>query len=574
LVTLSFGLNWAWSGDDPWSYRLVNVAIHAVGAALVWSCARSALRVAVGVPRDHAAPLAIAIASLWAAHPLQTSAVTYVVHRYESLASVLMLGMLAAWQHAVAARRPAPWFGLAILHAALAILSKEIAIVAPLLLIAYDHAFGDASVASRRARRVALVAVCVSAWGVAAIVYPRSASAPSQGVHAALGPIDYLRSEFGVLLYYLRLTALPYPLSVDYADWPITRAWLPALPAALAVAALGALTAWAFLVRAPRLGWLGVVFFMVLAPTSSVVPLLNEFVAERRMYLPLAAVLSLAVLGLHRLSRGRLAPVLAACAFATVACGAVTVDRNRDYRSEIELFTHDLRAHPNSSRLHCLLGEALSREQRQPLRAWREFERVLALGPGACKAHGHMAVLAVDLGWTLQAEHHMLAGAREDATRPWACLNAMTFFLDEGRDTRALHVGEACAAHFARSTAVAEKFAWVLATARDPSVVDGPRALREVERAQRLRATPQPSFTLQVTLAASLAAAGRTPEAHALALRLATHARAAGRTSLAAVLDDQARGYGAGERWIQSGRWRPRRAVAPEPPVVRAEPTR
>lgn len=562
VVDLTFALNWAWTGPSPWSYRLVNVLIHAASAALLWLCVRGGLRSA----REPVSPatadaLATAVAAVWAAHPLHTSAVTYVVHRYESLAGALLFGTLAAWQRGVVARRPTPWYALTAVLATLAVLSKEIAIGGPLLLVAYEWAYGSPP---RAPRWRALAAVTLLAWGVAAAFYPQVASAQSQGVRADLGRLDYLRSELGVLAHYLRLSVAPWPLSVDYYEWPVARSWRDVPPAGAVAPALGALTAWAFLRRAPRLGWLGLVCFVVLAPTSSIVPLFHELAAERRMYVPLAALVTLAVLGIHRAARGRLAPVAVAAALATLGLGALTVVRNRDYRSGVALFSHDLRAHPGSARLHCSLGESLVREQGRRLEAWAEYQRVLALDPVACTVHLNLGALAAELGWSELAERHMRAALRERATTPLPWMNAANFFLASGRDATALDFAEHAVARFPRSDVAAEKLAWVLATARDPAVVDGARSLREAQRALGLSAGSQPPLSRGVTLAAALAAAGQPAEAHALASRLLAMVRRAGLADWSALIDEQARAYAAGQRWIESGRAHP-----PAPPEGR-----
>ena len=79
--------------------------------------------------------------------------------------------------------------------------------------------------------------------------------------------------------------------AVPVCFWPIATRIGQIIPAASVIAALLAATLWA-LRRAPALGFLGAWFFLILAPTSSFVPIVTEVAAERRMYLPLAAVVA------------------------------------------------------------------------------------------------------------------------------------------------------------------------------------------------------------------------------------------------------------------------------------------
>src|SRR5262249_47233512 len=96
-------------------------------------------------------------------------------------------------------------------------------------------------------------------------------------------------------IHYLRLAFVPYPLVLDYG-WPAARSLADVAAPATILIALVALTVWAVVRRHP-IAFAGVWFFGILAPTSSVIPIATEVAAEYRMYLPLAAILSVVVLG-------------------------------------------------------------------------------------------------------------------------------------------------------------------------------------------------------------------------------------------------------------------------------------
>lgn len=99
------------------------------------------------------------------------------------------------------------------------------------------------------------------------------------------------------MVLYLKLAIWPHPLVLDYGtDVVHNITWI--LPHALMLAVLGAGTAVA-LWRWPVVGFAGAWFFLILAPTSRIVPLTGQPMAEHRMYLPLAAVIGFVVLGLY-----------------------------------------------------------------------------------------------------------------------------------------------------------------------------------------------------------------------------------------------------------------------------------
>ena len=107
-----------------------------------------------------------------------------------------------------------------------------------------------------------------------------------------------------MILHYLRLSAWPIGQCFDY-DWPVARGAGQILPPLVAVLGLLAATAWAVF-RYPPAAFLAGVFFLFLAPTSSILPI-RDLMVEHRMYLPLAAVICLVVLGgFVALSRSRM----------------------------------------------------------------------------------------------------------------------------------------------------------------------------------------------------------------------------------------------------------------------------
>lgn len=125
------------------------------------------------------------------------------------------------------------------------------------------------------------------------------------------------------------------------------------------ILSLAALTVVA-LRRRPVAEFLGASFFIILAPSSSIVPIVTQTVAEHRMYLPLALVVAGAVASVFAHCRSRR---LAGAAFAAilVALFGATVARNRVYATEMSLWTDNLQKKPGSYRSLVNLGLAYER---------------------------------------------------------------------------------------------------------------------------------------------------------------------------------------------------------------------
>lgn len=552
VVMGSFALNWAFSGRDPAGYRLLNIAVLAGNAALLSVILRRALRgPRMGPAR--AAALGTAVALLWAVHPLHTTVVAYVVHRYESIAAFFLLGSLAAWQAGRRTTRPAAWFALSIACSALAILSKEIAIVGPVLLAAYDWAFPSTpDRASKRARRLGLVATWAVSYGIAASFYPLFAASGSQGVRQGLGRLTYFRAELGVLVHYLRLTFAPHPLSIDYFDWPVATSWLEVLPAAIVVGILASVTIWACF-RRPRLGWAGLAAFAILAPTSTFLPLYGELFAERRMLLPSAAVLTLTVLAVSRIPRwgGRAwAPL---CLAGVLALGARTVVRNGDFSSAERLYRHDLTVRPKSVRLVLGLASVLARQPERKREALETYLAAERLSPAGFPVHGEIGSLAAELGDVDLAARRFGHALAVDSVSLSTALNAATFYLSVGHDLAARSAAERAARLFPTSESAHERLAWVLVTSAECPTANVERAKAEVDASLAL-SDGHPGLSTGMVMAATLAAGGNFEAAAILAQRLADGARRSGAAGWADTLDEHIRAYRDGHRWVESGR--------------------
>jgi tetratricopeptide (TPR) repeat protein len=178
--------------------------------------------------------------------------------------------------------------------------------------------------------------VCLAAtWlELAFIIYkwPRS----TVGV-ASVSPVTYLFNQAELIPRYLRLAIWPHSLVVDYGLPRQLHLTDVLLPGALVVALLAA-TAVA-LVRWPKAGFLAAMFFLTLAPTSSVIPIASEVGAERRMYLPLAALSVLVVFGFIKLERwASRNAAIAVVALVVTALAARTAYRHREFDSALTMW--------------------------------------------------------------------------------------------------------------------------------------------------------------------------------------------------------------------------------------------
>ncbi len=296
LVQLSLALNYAAGGLVVIGYHLVNLAIHVAAALALFGLVALTLRTArLRTPwAGDASQLALAASGLWAVHPLQTESVTYVVQRSESLMALCYLLTLYCVARSAAAERPRPWQLAAVVACPLGMLSKPGMVTAPIPVLLYDRVFLAGSWSRAWRERRALYLGLAATWGIllGLLTAPHESGTTAGFTMRDLTWLEYTSSQPAVVLHYLRLAIWPQGLVLDYA-WPVAHGFAVIAPPLLVLIGLMVATVVLFR-REPSAGFLGAAFFLILAPSSSVVPI-KDLAFEHRMYLPLAPLAVLAV---------------------------------------------------------------------------------------------------------------------------------------------------------------------------------------------------------------------------------------------------------------------------------------
>jgi protein O-mannosyl-transferase len=271
---------------------------------------------------------------------------------------------------------------------------KETMVTAPAMVVLYDSAFAFDSVKEAFRARWRLYAGLASTWMVfgGLLLSSRAGAGDFSG---GISPWTYLLNQTIIITHYLRLTVWPRALIAFYG-WPLSLYAGDVLPYALPIMALGLLACVSWFRWRP-LGFLAVWFFITLSPTSSIVPLTTEVGAERRMYVPLMAVVVLAVMAsallLERARKERAWASVFALVSMSTALAAGTVARNREYASAVALARTIVERRPMSV-AHHILGEELQAagDHEEAVRELREAV------PGDSRASYHLGLWLFDDG--------------------------------------------------------------------------------------------------------------------------------------------------------------------------------
>ncbi len=346
VLALSFALNEAFGEYRVWGYHFVNLSIHILAALTLYGIVRRTLissRLKEKFGR-HSAYLAWIVAAIWLVHPIQTESVTYVVQRAESLMGLFYLLTVYAAVRSMQPKHFALWQILSVIFCALGMATKEVMVTAPVLVLLYDRTFVAGSFRLALKKRWHLYLGLSAGWAVLAAAMASGSHSDTVGFSISIKPFDYAMNQFIAIVQYIKLSFWPARLCLYYC-WPVIKVWQLILPSLLIVVFMAAVTLWGFIknrVWSYPLVW----FFVILAPTSSFVPI-ADIIFEHRVYLSLAGLATIVVTAgflLLRVAAGRarhskitswLGVVIAMAVI--VALATRTIYRNRDYQSAMSI---------------------------------------------------------------------------------------------------------------------------------------------------------------------------------------------------------------------------------------------
>ncbi|MBI5764662.1 MAG: tetratricopeptide repeat protein [Planctomycetes bacterium] len=419
VVSWSLAINYWLGGLDPGGYHAVNVAIHSAAALCLFGVMRRTLLLSMRLKawRARADSVALPVALLWALHPLQTQSVTYIIQRGESMMGLCLLAVfycIARTAHDGSRRHVASiaWSMLTVALCFVGMGCKAVMVVAPFAALLYERTFFATSLGALLRRRWLVYVGMMSAWsilwvgGVIQGLYPSASAATRVGFGLNdISPWHYALTQTGVVLHYLWLAVWPSSLCFDYA-WPVVTTLKEAMGSALIVFSLLVLVVVTW-VRNPSIGFVSAFFFLLLSPTSSIIPI-RDAAAEHRMYLPLVSpIVLLVVFAAHVASRARSQnPAARWKVYFTLffvlsaVLGLATIQRNRVYHSAEALWTDVARKRPDNARAWNNLGTLQARTGRLDL-SEASLRRAIRLDPRNAEAHYNLGLTLARKGdWT------------------------------------------------------------------------------------------------------------------------------------------------------------------------------
>lgn len=363
ILGLSFWTDFHLWGSNTLPYHVTNLLLHFFAAIILFFIFKKLLAIAA-TPEPTLTILSAFGGALFLFHPIQTEVAAYVASRSEALSVLFFLAAFCVFLYRRTAAINWQDTALVLLLFLLAIGSKEHTVTLPALLLLTDY-FWNPGFSFSGIRANARLYVPIACFGLAgaAMVFRYIASDPMIGFHIeGLGPGTYFLTECRAVFKYIQLFFVPVSQNIDY-DFPLSHN-LAEHGALIALAGLLLLAIAAFLFRKlyPFAAYGFLAFLLLLSPTSSFVPI-NDVLVERRLYLPLFALILVLFEPLRRL-RIRSAYLAGGLAIVCCASAYATWERAHVWSSVTELFADAAAKSPEKARVHIGYANALYHQGR------------------------------------------------------------------------------------------------------------------------------------------------------------------------------------------------------------------
>lgn len=438
IAYLTFALNYYFHGLDVIGYHIFNIAVHIINAFLIYWLVILTFKTPLMGQTPNQYELSTGLIALFSAvffvsHPVQTEAVTYIWQRVTSLATMFYLLSLASYVKSrlltIGIKRLL-LYGISFISAVLAMKTKEIAFTLPIVITLYEFMFLEGKVKKRILYLIPLL--------LTMLIIPLTlidADKPTGDligdvseatrVQTTIPRLDYLFTQFRVIVTYIRLLFLPINQNLDY-DFPVYHTFSDpnvflSFLFLLSLSSLGILLLYRsriarhdvgshnthYSLHATRLVAFGIFwFFITLSVESSVIPIV-DVIFEHRMYIPsVGAIIAFNSTTFHFTSRlgvtrhalritRYVIPVLLSTIVITLSIA--TYARNSVWQTEISLWEDVVKKSPSKARGYYNLGNVYL-ERKEYVKAIGELSKAISYDRYYLRAYNNLGVLYKEIG--------------------------------------------------------------------------------------------------------------------------------------------------------------------------------
>lgn len=359
----TFALNYHFSQLDVWSYHLVNLMVHLINACLVWWL--TILIISSPVMKthplaNHKKTLAFFASLFFVSHPLATQSVTYIIQRQASMAAMFYILSVALYAKArlldKGSRKIIILFAGALISGVMAVLTKENAYTLPFAILLFDFCFLRTKRISVNLKDYRIILVIAAFIGLIVFLFFKFSLyifdplPPSQGNDYTVTPLNYLLTQFSVIVKYIQLLVLPINQNLDY-DFPLSTSFFEIRTLLSFLFLSGLVILAVFLFKRNRIISFGIFwFFLTLIIESSIIPI-NDLIYEHRTYLPsFGYFIILSTIIITFIWDKNRYVAIALFAIIVISNSILTYERNKVWKDDLTLWNDVVSKSPNKAR--------------------------------------------------------------------------------------------------------------------------------------------------------------------------------------------------------------------------------
>lgn len=435
----TLALNYRLAGADTTSYHVVNIAIHMASTLASFWLVLLTMRTPLLINRadpSRAQWAAFIAAALFALHPVQTQAVTYIVQRFASMEGLFYISSLAFYLSSRLAGGHRAQFIASLVFALLAMTTKENAFTLPAVVALMELTFFFSTL-KESLKRAAPFAAAALLCVVTVILFLGSAQSLVR-LDTPIARDEYFYTQLRVLVTYLRLLVLPINQVLIY-DYPTYKSLfaLPVLASLVLHLALvsGAVVAWRRGGPWCAAGFWVAWFYVTISIEAGLIPI-RDVIFEHRLYVPSLGAWGLVSVAYASINKHRRAVTVALLCVLAIFMIA-TIKRNAVWQSPYTLWGDVVAKSPNIAGAHYSLALA-HQEQGRMDEALAHYARALALKPDYSDAANNIALIYQSMGQQPKAVEILKRAMEQDPRHPVLVLNLGSMYEDMGQRDAAL----------------------------------------------------------------------------------------------------------------------------------------